>query len=101
MVDWGPSPAAQALLQQWKLPPALASKLVDGTGEQSAERLVLLLEIDRCLRLLFPEDTALRIGWLTRRNADLDNRTPLEVMLSDQLSGVQRISRFAQFLTQQ
>ena len=57
-----------------------------------------LLGIHKALRFLFPEDEQLRYGWVKRRNAMLDNATPLEVMLDVGFLGFARVARFADFL---
>ncbi len=57
-----------------------------------------LLGIHKALRFLFPEDEALRFGWVRRRNAMLDHAAPLDVMLDDGFLGIARVARFADFL---
>jgi hypothetical protein len=61
------------------------------------DRAGFLLGIHKGLRLLFPEDPALRYDWVKRRNRLLDERTPLEVMLDEGLVGLARIARFVDF----
>lgn len=61
------------------------------------DRAGYLLGIHKGLRLLFPEDEALRFTWVQRRNRLLGDRTPLEVMLADGLIGLARVARFVDF----
>ncbi|HET6435239.1 MAG TPA: antitoxin Xre/MbcA/ParS toxin-binding domain-containing protein [Xanthomonadaceae bacterium] len=66
-------------------------------ARDALDRAGYLLGIHKGLRLLFPEDEALRYGWVRRANALLDGRTPLAVMLEDGLVGLARIARFVDF----
>jgi len=52
-------------------------------------RLSLIANIDRDLRLSLTEDGDL--AWLRARNARLDGRAPLEVMIEDELPGLARV----------
>jgi hypothetical protein len=60
------------------------------------DRAGLLLGIYRGLGDLFPEDQALRLTWIRRRNRILDQLSPLEVMMRDGLVGVFRIARLVE-----
>lgn len=64
---------------------------------ETLDRVGYLLRIHAGLRLLFPEDDAIRFGWVKMRNQVLDGRTPLDVMLSEGLVGVARIARLVDF----
>lgn len=57
------------------------------------ERVGHLLRIHGGLRLLFPEDEAIRFGWVKMRNRALAGRTALDVMLSEGLVGITRVAR--------
>jgi hypothetical protein len=52
-------------------------------------RLSLVANIDRDLRLSLAEDGDL--AWLRARNARLDGRAPLDVMIEDELPGLARV----------
>ena len=60
------------------------------------DRAGLLLGIYRGLRDLFPEDQALRLTWMRRRNRLLDQFSPLDIMMRDGLIGVFRIARLVE-----
>ncbi|KGO99725.1 MbcA/ParS/Xre antitoxin family protein [Novilysobacter defluvii] len=64
---------------------------------ETLDRVGYLLGIHAGLRLLFPEDEAIRFGWVKMRNQSLDGRTPLDVMLSEGLVGVARVARLVDF----
>ena len=61
------------------------------------DRAGYLVGIHKGLRLLFPENPQLRYSWVSRRNAVLEGRTPLEVMLDDGLVGLARVARLIDF----
>lgn len=105
-----------ALLRKWELSP---EEQLDVLGMDPGERRNLvgyrkgelplpdrrdmldragyLLKIHRSLRLLFPEDPALRYGWIRMRNASLAGCTPLEVIMKDGLMGLAKIEQFVAF----
>jgi hypothetical protein len=60
------------------------------------DRAGLLLGIYRGLGDLFPEDQALRLTWIRRRNRLLDQLSPLDIMMRDGLVGVFRIARLVE-----
>ncbi|MBW3549317.1 MAG: MbcA/ParS/Xre antitoxin family protein [Proteobacteria bacterium] len=66
-------------------------------SRDTLDRAGYLLGIHKGLRLLFPENEALRYRWVQVGNRMLDGRTPLQVMVEDGLVGVARISRFVDF----
>ena len=88
----GLSPESRKLLAQYRR----GERALPNTRD-TLDRAGYLLGIHKGLRLLFPEDPALRYGWIRRRNALLGDRTPLEVMLADGLVGLARIARFVDF----
>ena len=61
------------------------------------DRAGFLLGIHKGLRFLFPEDEELRYSWVRRRNAALDQATPLDIMLRDGLLGIARVARLVDF----
>lgn len=61
------------------------------------DRAGYLLGIHKGLRLLFPEDEALRFGWVKRRNAALGGQRPLDIMLEEGLIGIARVARLVDF----
>jgi hypothetical protein len=88
----GLSPESRKLLPQYRRGERALSNTRD-----TLDRAGYLLGIHKGLRLLFPEDDALRYGWVKRRNRLLDGRTPLEVMLDEGLVGLARVARFVDF----
>lgn len=105
-----------ALLDRWHLPGELQLSLLGMSPESrrllplyrrgeralpnsrdTLDRAGYLLGIHKGLRLLFPENEALRYRWVKIGNRMLDGRTPLQVMVEDGLVGVARIARFVQF----
>lgn len=81
---WGLSPDQQlALLGYQPGSRATLKRLRDG-GALPASRDVLdraghLLGIHKSLRLIYPRNPEARHGWITSRNRDFDDRSPLEV----------------------
>lgn len=61
------------------------------------DRAGFLLGIHKGLRLLFPEDEAVRWSWVKRRNAALAGQRPLDVMLEGGLIGIARVARLVDF----
>ncbi|MFB9068948.1 MbcA/ParS/Xre antitoxin family protein [Pseudofulvimonas gallinarii] len=61
------------------------------------DRAGYLLGIHKGLRLLFPEDEALRWSWVKRRNSALAGERPLDVMLAGGLIGIARVARLVDF----
>lgn len=88
----GLSPESRKLLAQYRR----GERALPNTRD-TLDRAGYLLGIHKGLRLLFPEDPALRYGWIRRRNGLLGDRTPLDVMLADGLVGLARIARFVDF----
>ncbi len=105
-----------ALLDKWDLPGEVQLSLLGLSPESrkllplyrrgeralpnsrdSLDRAGYLLGIHKGLRLLFPENEALRYRWVQVGNRMLNGRTPLQVMVEDGLVGVARISRFVDF----
>lgn len=81
---WGLSADQQlALLGYQPGSRATLKRLRDG-GALPASRDVLdraghLLSIHKSLRLIYPQNPEARYGWMTSRNRDFDDRSPLEV----------------------
>lgn len=88
----GLSPESRKLLAQYRR----GERALPNTRD-TLDRAGYLLGIHKGLRLLFPEDSTLRYGWIKRRNRLLGDRTPLAVMLEDGLVGLARIARFVDF----
>ncbi|HSR65037.1 MAG TPA: antitoxin Xre/MbcA/ParS toxin-binding domain-containing protein [Xanthomonadaceae bacterium] len=88
----GLSPESRKLLAQYRR----GERALPNTRD-TLDRAGYLLGIHKGLRLLFPEDPALRYGWVRRRNRQLGDRTPLEVMLEEGMVGLARIARFVDF----
>ena len=88
----GLSPESRKLLAQYRR----GERALPNTRD-TLDRAGYLLGIHKGLRLLFPEDEALRYGWIRRRNRLLDGRTPLDVMLEEGLVGLARVARFVDF----
>ncbi|MDF1653605.1 MAG: hypothetical protein P1U34_00680 [Coxiellaceae bacterium] len=51
-------------------------------NQDSLQRVGYLLGIFQCLKSLYPDNEALRHGWVKCKNKKLDNFTPLEIMLN-------------------
>jgi len=88
----GMSPESRKVLAQYR-----RGERALPNSRDTLDRAGYLLGIHKGLRLLFPEDAALRYRWVRIRNALLGGHTPLEVMLDDGLVGVARIARFVDF----
>lgn len=92
LVLLGMSPESRKVLAQYRR----GERALPNTRD-TLDRAGYLLGIHKGLRLLFPEDEALRYSWVRRRNSLLGERTPLEVMIEDGLVGLARIARFVDF----
>lgn len=88
----GMSPESRKLLAQYR-----RGERPLPNSRDTLDRAGYLMGIHKGLRLLFPEDEALRYSWVSRRNALLEGRTPLEIMLEEGLVGLARIARFVDF----
>lgn len=66
-------------------------------ARDTLERAGYLMGIHKGLRLLFPDDEALRFSWVKRRNSALAGRRPLDVMLEDGFIGLARVARLVDF----
>lgn len=53
-----------------------------------------LIAIDRNLRVFAPKDPEWRNAWVHSHVRDLDGERPLDVMLTDGISGIDRIRRY-------
>jgi hypothetical protein len=58
------------------------------------ERIGHLLRIHKSLGLLFPHNADIKVSWIRKRNKAFDNSTPLDLMLSEGLIGLAKVSRF-------
>lgn len=58
---------------------------------ETVQRAAHLIAIHRSLRLLFPEDDALRFSWVVRRNQALGGFAPIDIMLGDGGDGIARV----------
>ena len=88
----GMSPESRKVLAQYR-----RGERALPNSRDTLDRAGYLLGIHKGLRLLFPENAALRYRWVQVRNRMLDGRTPLQVMVEDGLVGVARIARFVDF----
>ena len=84
---------ARAVLRGWRLEEELA--VVPAAPEvpiadDAVERARLLLQMHAALRLLFPEDAALREDWVRIRNRSLEGNRPLDLMLTGELNQMRR-----------
>ena len=62
--------------------------------QDKLERVGLLLNVYKNLFDLYPENKAIRTKWVKQKNSMLENRAPLEIMLSKGLFGIASIMRF-------
>lgn len=88
----GMSPGSRNVLAQYR-----RGERALPNARDTPDRAGYLLGIHKGLRLLFPEDQALRYSWVSRRNRLLAERSPLQVMLEDGLVGLARIVRLVDF----
>ena len=61
------------------------------------ERIAYLFRIHRYLRIAFPENPELRYTWVTTENRAFDGRTPLAVMQTERLQGIQSVVRYLEW----
>ena len=52
------------------------------------ERVGHLLAIHKSLRIIFPHNRELAYAWMTARNSEFDNRTPVEVIAQHGFAGL-------------
>lgn len=64
----------------------------------SLDRVGWLLAIHKALRLLYPQNPELRYDWVNRKNQDLNNEAPIEIMTQEGIIGLAKISRYLDFL---
>lgn len=62
--------------------------------QDKLERVGILLAMYKNLYDLFPENENLRKSWIKRENSQLDNSSPLDIMLSNGLFGMAHIMRY-------
>lgn len=63
-------------------------------GRDSLERVGNLLSIHKSLSLLYPHNPEIKYGWVNMRNAQLEGRTPMEIMMVEGFVGIVKIRRF-------
>ncbi|EAP93716.1 hypothetical protein V12B01_21711 [Vibrio splendidus 12B01] len=63
-------------------------------GQDSHERVINLLAIHKHLSMLYPYNPEIKYGWVNMRNAKLDGRTPMEVMVGEGFVGISKIRHF-------
>lgn len=69
-----------------------------GSGQDAQDRVGYLLDIHKSLGLLFPQNPEMKYGWVKMSNGMLENRTPLEVMLSGHMLGIIQVCGLLNFL---
>ena len=103
------SEAVSALLERWQLDEkdqlALlgltdASKLASyrqgaplGKDRELLERVGYLLAIDRALQAIYPLAPEMRDRWIKMKDVSLGNKTPLEVVRLQGVSGLRKVRR--------
>lgn len=87
----GLSETSRAVLSRYARGEALPST------RDMLDRAGWLLSIHKALRLLYPQDEAIRYSWVRRRNAAFGNLTPLTVMREQGIIGIARVSRYLDF----
>jgi hypothetical protein len=58
------------------------------------ERVGYLLAMHKSLGLLFPYNADIKTSWIRKRNKAFDNSTPLDLMISEGLIGLAKVSRY-------
>ncbi|MFC0679819.1 antitoxin Xre/MbcA/ParS toxin-binding domain-containing protein [Lysobacter korlensis] len=71
---------------------AIAATPPTALTPEQLDRARVLLGIHAGLRLLFPENSAIRWSWVHRRNGAFDGRAPLDLLLEGG-EGIARVSR--------
>ena len=66
-------------------------------GRDTLDRVGWLLATHKALRLLYPENENIRYSWIKRRNKVFNNLTPLQVMITEGMIGVAKVSRYLDF----
>lgn len=62
-------------------------------SRDTLDRIGWLLSIHKSLQLIYPHNELLRREWISRRNLNFENHTPVEVMREGGLIGVARIAQ--------
>ena len=88
----GMSPESRKVLPQYRR----GERALPGNRD-SLDRVGYLLGIHKALRLLFPENPEHRYSWVHRRNAALEGRAPLEVMVGEGMLGLAKVRRLLDF----
>ena len=89
----GLSPNSRALLTKYRKGQAAINP-----GRDTLDRVGWLLATHKALRLLYPENENIRYSWIKRRNRDFDNLTPLQIMTTEGMIGVAKVSRYLDFM---
>lgn len=84
----GMSPSSRAALGRYRQGRPLPD------SRDVRDRVGLLLAVHKALGLLYPRNPKLKYGWIKRRNQALGNRTPLEVMIEQGITGLARVARY-------
>jgi hypothetical protein len=58
------------------------------------ERVGYLLSVHKSLGLLFPHNPDIKTSWIRKRNKAFDDSTPLDLMISEGLVGLAKVSRY-------
>ncbi len=88
----GLSPKSRALLTKYRKGQAAINP-----GRDTLDRVGWLLAAHKALRLLYPENENIRYSWIKRRNKVFNNLTPLQVMITEGMIGVAKVSRYLDF----
>lgn len=88
----GLSPSTRATVARYRKGEPLADQrdLLDRVGN--------LLGIHKSLGLLYPHNPELRYAWVRAPNRQLDDRSPLEVMLEHGLPGIMTVRAFTDWM---
>lgn len=86
----------EGLLDKWQLShtdkAALAKAILSGNQSERIHSMTLLMEIHGCLGLLYPEpqNNGLKYDWIKLRNGLLDNRRPIDIIITED-DGIERV----------
>lgn len=88
-----------ALFERWNLSAGERAELLGEwpVSELDGERRARgreILEVHAALRLLFPQNSGHRYGWVAAPNAHFEGRRPLDVMLADPQRGIPRVRAY-------
>lgn len=83
---------SRALLTQYR-----TGKTPIAATQDDLQRASYLIGIYQLLKSLYPKNPEICQQWITSRNKQLNNLTPLDVMIGEGIPGMQKIYRFLQF----